>query len=485
MKPIRTALAAFALLLVPFSAGCAAAAPGAWKVHRDPHGFAVAIPSGWTVAFNRHNLAARMSGGGISVTIRPAFARQEVNAAQAQAVANALARTTAPALAWDDGRLSGRVVRLNGSSRSRAGVAFLAWRTSPEGTVFYLYEADAPQPALRSQAPLIARVFQSFRITPARGTAATRPGSARLSYRTYREPSEGSFTVALPRGWRVQLGLNRQSFYDIRPAFAASSPDGAFVAGGDPQLPYFTVPTAYLRMAGIGVGQWYSPGQGVRLMVRPFERGVQFAREYVQAHFGRCGGFRIVRERNLDPYMNSINAAYHQYGLPVTISSGDVAFTCSQNGRAMSGYLFAGTQLAQAPTSAIWNVQYLFGFVAPAARTHEAVQALNEATRTYRVDPGWSRRNGASMVAASRAMSQAEDQVSSIIMDHSSPIDAIDSYDEKAVRGEQTVYDPQTGESYQIDDRYEYNFVDHNGNIAGSDTSALPDVNFRQLLPQP
>lgn len=478
-------LATFCALVVTTLCGCSAT-PG-WTLHRDPHGFIVSIPGGWSVTYNTSNKAAIITGAGTHLVIRPAFAQQTVNAAQAQAIAQALAKNSAPSIGWNQARIVGNGVdSVTGSGGSRRGMAFMGWHTSQSGTVFYLYEADAPSASLQSRSHIIGAVFASFRLAlPPRSIGNT---PARLQYSTYREPNEGAFTVALPTGWKTSMSLNRVSQLDVRPSWYAISSDGTGIASGDPSLPMFSVPSGYTRMAGIGIGRRYSPGPGVSMIVEPYMRGLAFAQYYAQTKFGAsCTGVRIDSAQERGDAAAAMNASFRAYGLPVQLSAGDVHFSCTRHGQAMRGYVFAGTQYYSAGTNAIWNVAYLLAYLAPTSHENEAAIALRHAAATYRTDDAWAARAGQAALATSRAMEQSQQQIGALIAQRSQNSDtefnAIDNYDQKAVRGEQTVTDPVLGQTFSIDDRYEYNWIDHDGNIVGSDTSASPGMDWRQLIP--
>ncbi|MHB8462387.1 MAG: hypothetical protein ACYDA1_07050 [Vulcanimicrobiaceae bacterium] len=481
-----TTIAVASAFLVGGSA-CAVAGSSAWNTHRDAHGFIVALPQGWTTSFDAHKLLARFSGNGDRAAVRSAFApNQTLDSRRGAAVAEALAHDTAPDITWGNARsVSSNVAEVRSRS-GRSGVAFLVWRTSRVGTAMYLFEADANQLAL--QKSTFTRIFDSFRF--ARPQVSHVTTSPRLSYSTVRDSNEGAFTVELPRGWRTVAHLNRVTQLDIRPGYFASASDGSMIASGDSSLPYFTEPNAGTRMAGMRIGSPYHL-PGVTTVVEPYIPGLIFARNYVTSRFSKaCSNLSITSSANDDASMTAVNQTYRRYGLPVTVTAGEVHFVCSRNGKPMKGYLFAGTQYVSMNGTAIWNVQYLLAYLAPASSAARAEVALRHAAATYRFDQSWSQRNGQAMVAESKAASASQAQIAAIIDSHQGPTFSTgtgttggnDSFDD-AIRGVQHVTDPLSGDAYTISNRYEYNWIDHSGNIVGTDTSASPGVEFRGLLP--
>ena len=276
----------------------------------------------------------------------------------------------------------------------------------------------------------------------------------------------------------------------MRPTYRAVAPDGVTIGAGDSSIPPFVMPNSMLQMTGYTVGSIYRPGAGVAMVVEPYMPGQQFARYYVQQSFAkRCSGLQVTGSHDLAAPSQRINATYAQYGLPMQISFGDVQFTCQSNGRAISGYVLAGTQVAQMQGAGIWNVQYLLGYFAPAEHGAEAAAALDHAAATFQIDQTWAQRNGQQMVAESHALAKSEAQIESIIASNEQNSDrvynAIDRFDLHAVRGEQDVVDPDTGTNYRVGDRYEYNWIDYQGHIVGSDTDASPGLDFRRLTTLP
>jgi hypothetical protein len=188
----------------------------------------------------------------------------------------------------------------------------------------------------------------------------------------------------------------------------------------------------------------------------------------------------------------ALNQTYAQFStVGMRVSAGDAAFSCTLGGVPARGYVFAGTQLVQFGEIAMWNVQFLLSYLATEATAAQAHAALEHAAATYAIDPDWAARNTQATAHVSEITRQTGDQIAKIISDtywkdSTTTFNAIEHYDTYAVRGHQFVADPeQPGTRFEIDDRYEYNFLGPHGQIRGSDVNAKPGPQFRALIASP
>jgi hypothetical protein len=300
------------------------------------------------------------------------------------------------------------------------------------------------------------------------------------------------FSVQLPVGWRVTAGSNRQSSVDTRPAFSATLTGKAIVQSGDPAYPFFVTPNAGTQFGGMRYGSTYHM-QGVNAVLEPFVDGAPFAQQYVRQHFASmCSGLRIEQVRPRQDAVAALNQTYAQFSMVgMRVSAGDAAFSCTLGGVPAHGYVFAGTQLVQFGEISMWNVQFLLSYLATEATAAQAHAALEHAIATYAIDPDWAARNTQQTAHISEITRESGDQISKIISDtywrdSTTTFNAIEHYDTYAVRGHQVVADPeQPGTRFEIDDRYEYNFLGPHGQIRGSDVNAKPGPQFRALIASP
>ena len=151
-----------------------------------------------------------------------------------------------------------------------------------------------------------------------------------------------------------------------------TSPDGLTnLRIGDATVPPYRVP-----------GPFLPPGPGVASYVT----AKVFATKYGQARFASmCQGLVVTKSDDLAP-------KYHpaQQGISHT-TGGDVYFSCTKNGTAMDGYVYAETMLmGPGGPGSSWLVVALASVIAPAAQGTEAGALLEHAGASLAMNPAWT-----------------------------------------------------------------------------------------------
>lgn len=476
---------------------CAACRGAGWINHSDPLGFRVDAPAGWQVAGDSKTGRIQVSGpAGEQAVIWPVFVPGVVDVRVAPAVLKQLAASAGFNAAWKTAPSpSPNVVRAVATAGDRTVVGSFAWVGSASGTAGFLYMAAAPAASYASEAATLSRILESFRATgPARNSA----GAAALDTKWIRwqDPKENAFSLEVPAGWTVSGGAFRFAPVDIRKALTATAPDGSIrITGGDSDLPPFTEPNQMLAMTGFREGSWYSPGYGVNMLVRRYLPGAQFAREYVSARAARgCSGliFTGGRERpDVDEPLNRLMSGLAAAGGLMQIRSGEVTFTCEQDGRPASGYYFAGSLHAGAVgmPGGIWHVEYLYGYVAVREKSATAEQILSHMLSTYADNPQWMAMQQNVTAATSRIVAETQEQVSRMISDtfayKNQVSDEISRRRENAILGTVDVIDPGSGRTIKVENSSNYYWLDNRGAIVGTQTDTKPGWNFQQMVALP
>lgn len=455
-----------------------------WTVHTDPAGFAVDLPTGWTARADSRSGRIDLSGAEGAISVLPVFSPTALTRKQAE---QTLAQTAAAQ--WSDVRWSGQTaavgdlaLRMGGMGSNVKATASFVWIVTPAGTAGYLYRVQTPKSAPKETEALLARVLASFRMTPR---------SAQAAYTRWTDPRENAFTMEVPAGWKVQGGLVRLSAVDPRAVWSAASPDGAIrVMGGDAQVPVHVVPSQTLAFAGFREGTWYSPGYGARMLVRPFLDGVSFAREYVGSRIGgSCGGLSVTEARDRTDIAEALNPIMAGYGIVTRLSFGEISFTCTENGRPMTGYYLAGTRYTGMQGSGMWNAEHLIGFLASPERASTAQEVMMHILATSQVNPEWAARQQGMTQAISDVVSRTQSEMSKRINDSYWARHAGDSEMSRrrsnATLGVVDAVDPETGRRFRVESGSNYYWIDNAGHIAGTQTDTTPHVDFRQLVSLP
>ena len=484
-------------LMGPWSTATDAAgvpAPPGWVSHRDPKGFSVAIPKGWKVEADASNGRINITGTGEEqVVIWPVFIPASLNSTSAGAVLSRLTAQVWPEAQWESPQgFAAGVVRRRGMWLNRQAASILTWSNSPKGSAAFLYALAAPSNGYAERENTFAQILSSFHVTgAAAGPASQTPA---VQYTRWQDPRENAFSFEIPEQWKVTGGLFRFAPVDTRPAFVALSPDGAIrITGGDSQIPTFTEPSPILQMAGFYEGSWYSPGYGVRMLVRRFTPPVDFLKNYIPSAIARgCAGLSFSNDRNRPDAVeaiNAINARYNNSAVAATHYAGETAFSCQMNGEPMVGYYFVEQVRAQMQGGALWNVEYLYGYMAPQSKQETAQSTLEHLLASFQLNPQWAAMQQNITANTSQIVTQTNEKISSMIMEsfeyRNRVNDELSRKWENAILGVEDVIDPLSGRQFKVESGSNYQWIDNRGYVVGTQTDTRPGFDFRKLVRLP
>ncbi len=324
-----------------------------------------------------------------------------------------------------------------------------------------------------------------------------------VTWVTYADPAEHAFTIQVPQGWNISGGSRRMSTIEIRSGVDARSPDGAIdLFYGDLNIPIFTVPSPMLAMAGLRPGMIYNPGYGQQFVIMPYMNGENFAAQWGGKRVaGDCTGVSLVRAQGRPDASRSIDMAYAQGGVQTSILAGEANFSCTAGGGRADGYVFAATELVQTQTSSLWDVKGFAGFVAPAARAGDASALLSHMVASFSIDPNWAAQQAQVTAQTNRIVEQTNQVVSNAIIQNGRTLsemsdrifqagqarsneqfNAVENYDEKAVRGTSDYVNPETGTTYgNLDNSKAHQYVNPSGQTFGTDSENSPGPGWTEL----
>lgn len=438
--------------------------PRGWQVYRGQSGLVVMHPAGWRVSeYSGGGFMALRTGpqGGAEAFV---LAQPMTIQGQAASVVRGLgqvlprlfpgvqvSRLQTPSQQPDvaEARLDYAV-----NGRPFQGAA-LCFRQGRQGMLYAAAALRELWPGVRQQALYI---LKSFLYTAPAAAPAGAPAAVRLpAMVAWRDPAENAFSAQVPAGWRVQGGARRFHAVDVRAELVATSPDnGILVRLGDARVPPMALANPVLARSGFPEGSTYSPGYGVQQLVMRYLPGAMFATQFYLPKV--VGQVSQVQARNLPQVAQRAMAAYQQAGLNVGVDTGEVTFVHQGQQGPRHGYLFVQTfrvMLPGAPGMGVWQVEYLYGYLARPDQEPLARAVLNAMVQSFRIDPAWMARQNQTAGQVSRIVSQTNQQISGIIRDtfqYRQRVQdrAFERYDRVAIRGKVLVEDPNTGERFEV-----------------------------------
>jgi hypothetical protein len=317
-----------------------------------------------------------------------------------------------------------------------------------------------------------------------------RPG---LAFVRFTDPRENAFSTELPKGWKTSGGLFRVAPVDTRAAVESVSPEGDIrLSAGDADLPPFTIPNQLLAMGGFREGSWYSPGYGVRMMVRRYQPGVVFAEDYVRTKLGPkigCSDLTITGKGtrpDLTQSINALNAGFAAQGMNVRQDAGEVWFSCTRSGQPWTGYYLAMTQISTGASGGIWTVEHILGYAAAAEKAGVAQAAMLHLAASMQVNPEWVKMQQGVTMATSQIVAKTNEEISSTVRktfeNKWKTDDEIFRRDTNARRGVTDVLDPETGESWTVQNGSNHYWRKPGSDvIVGTQTYDPPGVGYEAL----
>jgi hypothetical protein len=305
-----------------------------------------------------------------------------------------------------------------------------------------------------------------YMINPATGmpeaagpSQAAQPGATPAGdWSVFTDPVEHAFSIEVPAGWDVQGGVNRVSAVYVPYWLRAVSPDGGTeIFFGDANVPMYLEPNQALNIAGFHEGT-LAPVFGQQLPVQHYRRGEEFAAEWGPARVRqRCAQPVLRSVEPLPDASRSIDLAFANRGVQAEIEAGQAVMSCRLNGAPGVGYVFAATERVASGVAdnSIWQVKLLAGFVAAAGQEGRAADLLAHAASSFRIDPNWQAAASQTTVSVSQIVVNVDKVMSASIAQRFAYAnrmgDAAHQGEVHAVRGEQTYYDPESQQTFHLD----------------------------------
>ncbi|HHI68047.1 MAG TPA: hypothetical protein ENJ97_01840, partial [Planctomycetes bacterium] len=371
-----------------------------WIQSRGPAGSVISHPKGFKALFGPRGRVRVLGDRGRLNAATPYVLVQPVIPLRGETALAWLQRSLLPGFLslpwarvakrreWDPGR--GRIV-LDYSVENvrRRALLYCALRAGAGMS----YVLSAPAKGFDLARPVLARIAESLRY--GRGepappeVEAPAPSSA---FRTWTDPREGAFHLALPLRWKAEGGLVKRGPLDFTPTARLTSPGGKVeVYFQDRRSAYFVEPDPELLATGFQEGRWYFSSWGGSLQVLAYRPGAAFPRTYLFAPPFAPKGFRLLRQETLPGPAKKL-ARLLPGGLRPDrrVDAGFLLYTCKQKKELRTGFLFCATlRLAPKMRRRIWRPLLLAGWRAAPGTESLADRVLQEVLRSFRMDPAW------------------------------------------------------------------------------------------------
>jgi len=339
----------------------------------------------------------------------------------------------------------------------------------------------------------LLEIMRSFRFEePEEGRRGV-PAKPKTSYVQWQDPMEKAFSLELPENWQVQGGTYRRASVDLVHVVQTASPDGRIqIQYNDSNIPIFVVPNQMLAFAGFTEGTWYSPGYGVRMLVKRYTPGRYFLLEYLQQNLSsRYSGFRIESQKDRPDAVADFNRIYSQfaaYGVAFTFHAGEAAFRFEQNAVPYVGYGFVLTQFVQsaAMQGGNWSVPLLTIYICPQDDVETVRDISNHMFQSIRVNPQWAASQQQVAANVSQIVTQTSQEISRIIDDsywnRQAVLDDVHRKFSNYILGVTDVVDPATGEKWKVEAGHNYYWrKDYTDQVVGTQHAERPDIDFSFL----
>jgi len=348
-----------------------------------------------------------------------------------------------------------------------------------------LYVMSATPHAWAAAADEMVQILASFRyLSPDTGAEAL------PEMTPWRDPTEGAFTLPVPRGWNVQGRLARPNTIDHRPEVLVAAPDDAVqLRVGDGTLEVFAVPYELPMIGALPPGTRPSAFGG---MFHHYLPGYQFITQFYLPR--KLPGARLLRTANLP------QLAEHAFRMdpPPTpmqgrADAGAVHFEVAQPTGVRRGYYAAITHLIAPPPmvggTPSWYLGPLdiVGYICRPEQESLARTILGNMVRGFAWDLNWYAAQLKIDAAVARQVIAGNAELNEIkwqtIRQQAEGMERAHEPRGITARGEMWVRDDVSGEQRRVPQTgtQDYFLVHRTGEVVASERSDLPPFDFRRM----
>ncbi len=466
------------------------AVPADWMLHSDPwRGFSLAHPWGWQVVCTQGQITVREDPVGmVAVMIWPFPLPNPMTAQQlAFQITEMLRRTNPTYQIWlqdnaapDSPRVSVKL-HVNKYGQDLEGV----YNILVEGGNAIISGYSAPVQVVAQRSPQLSQILSTFRSGPM------------MPRQQVRDPSEGAFTLSLPKGWSFQGGISRNNIGGSGAArFTASKgPQGLVQAGMPYQMWTFME----------GMGGWLGALGGYQ--TRQFCTADVLCQQFVAPWMAQFqSGFRLEAAVDRPDLTELSMIEMAQSGYPP--GSYDASMAMME-----TTYNEGGARLRQKSRLAClrmrtgmeswgmgnssWVAFFDIYWRAPEAEFTAWEPILTGIHESYKLSPAWkageqqlarnyianSQADSARrMRQISQTLSETSDIITSGYWERQATYDRISEMRSNTMLEVHNVVS-DSGDLYKVPNGYDQYWSDGLGNLYGGSWLSQPDLNWKPLTP--
>ncbi|MDO8591932.1 MAG: hypothetical protein Q7R60_03370 [bacterium] len=343
-----------------------------------------------------------------------------------------------------------------------------------DGKNYFVSGFAAPRDQLKDSLPNLMKTLASFSYD----TKLMNPSSIKnlVQMVSYKDSSEGAFSVDVPSGWKINAGVVRPYIDAALKIIVTSGDMGVQIE--NPYPPIYTMPNQILSFAGFPEGSHYNPSGGVSQDTIVMSE--KTAQNYIETTLATTLGLKVDSVTSRDDLVAKIPQPSY-----ITQTTAAEA-TLSGDGKVHK--VIVVEQGLSAAGMGIWTAG-LAHYWAPASEIAKVEEIATAMDRSFKLDPTWAKNEQAEVAKRSKIISQNGSEIADIINStfeyRSSSQDKLADKWSDAILGVQDVYNPSTGENYTVPNTSKYYWTDGLNSVVGTDTHQSPGYywDWQELTP--
>lgn len=450
---------------------------GNWTEYKDAHGFSVQIPEGWKVKVDDSGLV-RMGPdpenkkGPLAFAQTLIFSDSKNNEQVLDSIVSEL-KNTFPNFEITSKRTLDKYQSLVCQIKYKGSEYLGAMNISASGKNAFVSGLVAEKNEFAIYRSDLLKILSTFKYNRTLQDPSKVSGLTQMV--SWKDPNEGAFTVDVPQGWDVSGGLVRP-YIDAGIKLIVTSGDKG-IQIENPYPPMYTTPNWALEMAGFTEGSHYNPSGGL-------------AQDMI-----------VMSEKSAEEYIRSLLPDYLSLSLTSAESRSDLVETVPQmpwttNTTAAEGVLGGdgkkhkaivieqGIEMAGVGMWAVVLVHYW----APESEIGLVEEIVEAMDKSFKLDSAWASREQAEVAKRVGIINQAGSEIAEMIsstFEYQSRVqDRTRRQWSDAMLGINRVYNPKTGEEYEVPVGSEHYWSD-GYNVVGTKVSEPPTYHddWTELVP--